>query len=130
MFRKPNPSLSIPIYVQLKDQILHAIETGMLSAGAQLPGIRQLAESLVINPNTVIRVYHELEEDGAIEVRHGLGAFVLNRHGKKSRMNSIKIARELAEELIDKLRDLDLNECEMRRVFEACLLRHPAVHRR
>ena len=116
--------------MQLKDQILHAIETGVLSPGAQLPGIRNLAESLVINPNTVIRVYHELEEEGAIEVRHGLGAFVANRRGRSSRMNSIMIGRELVEELIDKLRELGLNESEMRRVFEAGLMRQPAVHRR
>ena len=130
MFRKPNPSLGIPIYVQLKDQILHAIETGALSPGAQLPGIRNLAESLVINPNTVVRVYHELEEEGAVEVRHGLGAFVANRRGSKSRMSNMMIARDLVDGLLEKLRELNLDESEMRRLFEASLVRQEPVHRR
>jgi DNA-binding transcriptional regulator YhcF (GntR family) len=130
VLRKPNPSLGIPIYVQLKDQILHAIETGALSPGAQLPGIRSLAESLVINPNTVVRVYHELEEEGAIEVRHGLGAFVANRRGSKSRMSNIIIARDLVDELLEKLRELNLDENEIRRLFEASLMHQEPVHRR
>jgi GntR family transcriptional regulator len=130
VFRKPNPSLGIPIYVQLKEQILHAIETAALAPGAQLPGIRSLAESLVINPNTVIRVYHELEEEGAVEVRHGLGAFVANRRGSKSRINNMMIARDLFEELVDRLRELNLAESEMRRLFEASLVRPEPAHRR
>ena len=130
MFRKPNPSLGIPIYVQLKDQVLHAIETGALTPGAQLPGIRNLAESLVINPNTVVRVYHELEEEGAIEVRHGLGAFVVNRRRSKSRMGNMMIARDQVDELLERLRELDLDESEIRRLFEASLIRQQAIHGR
>ena len=130
MFRKPNPSLGIPIYVQLKDQILHFIETGALSPGTQLPGIRNLAESLVINPNTVVRVYHELEQDGAIEVRHGLGAFVANRRGSKSRMSKMMIARDLVDELLEKLRELNLEDSEIRRLFEARLMCQEPVRRR
>lgn len=130
LFRKPNPSLGIPIYAQLKDQILHAIETGVLSPGAQLPGIRNLAESLVINPNTVIRVYHELEDEGAIEVRHGLGAFVTSRRGKKSRTSNIVLARDLVDELIERLRELNLDENEIRRVFDAGLMGQQPLHRR
>jgi GntR family transcriptional regulator len=49
---KPNPSLGVPIYLQLMEQVKHAIETGALKAGDQLPGIRPLAEDLVINANS------------------------------------------------------------------------------
>src|SRR5207245_11803615 len=76
VFRKPNPGSGIPIYLQIEEQIRHAIETGALAAGTQLPSIRSLAETLVINPHTVARVYRDLESEGAIEIRHGLGAFV------------------------------------------------------
>jgi GntR family transcriptional regulator len=130
VFRKPNPASGVPIYVQLKQQILHAIEIGALSPGSQLPGIRTLAESLVVNPNTVIRVYHELEQEGALEVRHGLGVFVANRRGSKSRMNNILIARELVEELLGELRELNLDESEMRRLFEAELMHKEVIQRR
>ena len=76
MIFRPNPSLGVPIYLQLMEQVKHAIETGALRPGEQLPGIRPLAEELVINPNTVAKAYRELEHEGVIELRHGAGAFV------------------------------------------------------
>src|SRR5437660_860733 len=78
MFR-PNASLGVPIYLQLMEQVKHAVETGAIRAGEQLPGIRPLAEELVINPNTVAKAYRELEHEGVIELRHGAGAFVTIR---------------------------------------------------
>src|SRR6267143_2974544 len=76
MLFRPNPSLGVPIYLQLMEQVKHAIETGALRPGDQLPGIRPLAEELVMNPNTVAKAYRELEHEGVIELRHGSGAFV------------------------------------------------------
>ena len=57
MIFRPNPSLGVPIYLQLMEQVKHAVETGALRPGEQLPGIRPLAEELVINPNTVAKAY-------------------------------------------------------------------------
>ena len=90
MFRKPNPSSGVPIYVQIKEQIRHAIETGAILAGDQLPGIRSLAETLIINPNTVIKVYRELEQEGVLEIRHGLGAFVTPRRRSLSKAEEMR----------------------------------------
>jgi GntR family transcriptional regulator len=70
MLFRPNPSLGVPIYLQLMEQVKHAVETGALRPGDQLPGIRPLAEELVINPNTVAKAYRELEHEGVIELRH------------------------------------------------------------
>lgn len=118
MFRKPNPSLGIPIYVQLKEQIRHAIETGSLTAGDQLPGIRGLAENLVINPNTVIKVYRELEDEGVLEIRHGLGAFVATRRGR-SKPKEMRDAQQLVRDFVERLKDQGLSTGEIRRLFEA-----------
>src|SRR5688572_31999663 len=79
MIIKPNPSLGVPIYLQLVEQVKHAIETGALRPGDQLPSIRPLAEELVINANTVAKAYRELESEGVIELRQGAGAFVAAR---------------------------------------------------
>lgn len=119
MFRKPNPSSGVPIYVQLKEQVRHAIETGALSAGDQLPGIRTLAETLVINPNTVIKVYRELEQEGVLEIRHGLGAFVISRRRSRSKTEEMRDAQQMVRDFIDKLRSQGLDEGEIRRLFEA-----------
>src|SRR5580700_6143868 len=76
MLFRPNPTSGVPIYLQLMEQVRHAVETGALRPGEQLPGIRPLSEELVINPNTVATAYRELEHEGVIELRQGAGAFV------------------------------------------------------
>ena len=121
MLLKPNPSSGVPIYKQLMEQIKHAIETGALRDGEQLPGIRKLAEELVINPNTIAKVYRELERDGVIELRQGLGAFVAERKEAVVRPQILR-AMPLIKSLIAKLASLNLSEGEMRRLFEAELM--------
>jgi GntR family transcriptional regulator len=118
VFRKPNPSSGVPIYVQLKEQIRHAIETASLTAGDQLPGIRGLAENLVINPNTVIKAYRELENERVLEIRHGLGAFVSTRRSK-SKPEEMRDAQQLVREFVERLKDQGLDSGEIRRLFEA-----------
>jgi len=65
-----------PIYAQLDRSIRAAIATGELASGAQLPTVRQLAVDLAVNANTVARVYAQLERDGMLETRRGVGTFV------------------------------------------------------
>ena len=119
VFRKPNPSSGVPIYVQLKEQIRHAIETGALSAGDQLPGVRGLAETLVINPNTVIKVYRELEQEGVLEIRHGLGAFIATRRRSRSKTEELRDAQRSVHEFVETMKEQGLDEGEIRRLFEA-----------
>ena len=71
-----DPRDPTPIYAQLDRGLRAAIATGRLTAGEQLPTVRQLAVDLRINANTVARVYAELERSGAIETRRGVGSFV------------------------------------------------------
>ena len=65
-----------PIYAQLDRALRAAIVTGRLHPGDQLPTVRQLAVDLRVNANTVARVYNELERDGVLETRRGVGSFV------------------------------------------------------
>ncbi|PYS45305.1 MAG: GntR family transcriptional regulator, partial [Acidobacteria bacterium] len=73
MVLRLNPSSGVPLYLQLIEQVKHAIETGAIRAGEQLPSVRKMAEDLVINPNTVARAYRDLEHEGIIELKHGIG---------------------------------------------------------
>jgi GntR family transcriptional regulator len=66
----------IPIYVQLREQILAAVGRGALKPGAQLPTMRQVAVALKIDLNTVQRAYAELERDGVLAKQRGVGTFV------------------------------------------------------
>jgi len=67
----------VPIYVQLREQILAAIGRGALKPGAQLPTMRQVAVALKIDLNTVQRAYAELEREGVLETVRGRGSFVV-----------------------------------------------------
>jgi GntR family transcriptional regulator len=119
MLLRPNPSLGVPIYLQLMEQVKHAIETGALRPGDQLPGMRPLAEELVINPNTVAKAYRELEHEGVIELRHGAGAFVSASAGDGKAADKLRAAQRLVETAIGQLRKRGLMDEEIRRLFEA-----------
>jgi len=66
----------VPIYVQLREQILALIGRGVLKSGAQVPTMRQVAVALRIDLNTVQRAYAELERDGVLSKQRGVGTFV------------------------------------------------------
>jgi GntR family transcriptional regulator len=120
MIFRPNPSLGVPIYLQLMEQVKHAIETGALRAGEQLPGIRPLAEELVINPNTVAKAYRELAHEEVIELRHGAGAFVSGQTAKgKKASDALRTAQPIVAAAVERLRDRGLTDEEIRRLFEA-----------
>ena len=119
MIFRPNPSLGVPIYLQLMEQVKHAIETGALRPGEQLPGIRPLAEELVINPNTVAKAYRELEHEGVIELRHGAGAFVSGQPRAKKATDALRTAQPIVAAAVERLRTRGLTDEEIRRLFEA-----------
>jgi GntR family transcriptional regulator len=85
----------VPIYRQLVAQIREAIARGRLKADQRLPSVRELSRELVINPNTVARVYTELEREGILNTRPGLGVFVaqprneLTKRARKERLTCL-----------------------------------------
>ncbi|HZI18287.1 MAG TPA: GntR family transcriptional regulator [Pyrinomonadaceae bacterium] len=119
MFHKPNHASGVAVYVQLMEQVRHAVETGALRPGDQLPPIRKVAEDLVINPNTVARVYRELEHEGVIELRQGAGAFVAGGAEPSGRAAVLRKAAVVVRGAAARLQALGLAEDEMRRLFEA-----------
>lgn len=126
---KLNPNAGQPLYLQLMQQIRHATETGVLRDGDQLPGIRTLAEELVVSANTVIRAYSELGHEGLLEVRQGSGAFVTLGRRTRSLTSNIQNARKRTRDLIEQLREDGLLDEEIRRVFEAELMQRAVVRR-
>src|SRR6187397_2014898 len=114
MFVRPNPSSGVPIYLQLMEQVKHSIETGALRPGEQLPGIRPLAEELVINPNTVAKAYRELEHEGVIELRHGAGAFVSSTARAKKLTDTLRAGQTLVATTVERLRVRGVTDEEIR----------------
>jgi GntR family transcriptional regulator len=66
----------VPIYRQLIEQVREGVARGKLQPGERLPSVRQLSKDLVVNPNTIARAYTELEREGVLNTRPGLGVFV------------------------------------------------------
>ena len=78
----------VPIYIQLREQILALIGRGVLKPGSQVPTMRQVAVALKIDLNTVQRAYAELEREGVLSKQRGVGTFVTEappppRNGKR-----------------------------------------------
>src|SRR4051812_12437339 len=119
MLLRPNPSSGVPIYLQLMEQVKHSIETGALRPGEQLPGIRPLAEQLVVNPNTVAKAYRELEHEGIIELRHGAGAFVSPNARARKTTDKLRAGQAIVAAAVERLKARGVTEEEIRRLFEA-----------
>lgn len=113
------PSLGVPIYLQIVEQIRHSIEIGALVEGDQLPGIRTLAEELVVSPNTVVKAYDDLEREGLIRLRHGAGAYVKKVNPAKSHVGRFREGSVVVKEAVRKLRSMGLRDDESRRLFDA-----------
>src|SRR5260370_32478827 len=104
MILRLNPASGVPLYLQLIEQVKHAIETGAIQAGEQLPSVRQMAEDLLINPNTVARAYRDLEHEGVIELKHGSGAFI--RESIVPRTKLMNKAQTVVQSALDELSSL------------------------
>jgi GntR family transcriptional regulator len=90
----------VSTYMQLVQQVKQALRVGMLEPGEQLPRMRDVAQSLAINPNTVLKAYRELEIEGLVEGRPGVGTFVL----RSLAGDSLSHQAELRTDLVDWLR--------------------------
>jgi GntR family transcriptional regulator len=71
-----DPSSGVPTYLQLVQQVEHALRLGDLKPGDQLPKVKDVVAALTINPNTVLKAYKELETKGLAEGRPGQGTFI------------------------------------------------------
>jgi GntR family transcriptional regulator len=130
IFLKLTSAHGEPLYIQLIQRIRHAVESGNLRDGDQLPSIRALAGELVVSPNTVVKAYSELEHEGLIEMRQGAGAFVTARRRGTYMLERNERARGRVDALIEELRREGLADGEIRRLFEMELLATAPANRR
>ena len=93
-------SSPLPIYAQLEQGIKGLIARGKLREGDQLPTVRQMAVELKINANTVAKVYAELENDGILATKRGVGTFITKPDPKESARDRKKELAALSEQYI------------------------------
>src|SRR4029078_7019009 len=111
-----SPTDGVPIYLQIVNQIKYLVSSGRLPPGEELPPIRTLAETLVVNPNTVARAYRELAAGGVLTNRRTAGTYVADgatpvARGQRleqlgTRVDSLLAEARLLDVSIDELCDL------------------------
>ncbi|WP_411355301.1 GntR family transcriptional regulator [Peptoniphilus harei] len=109
---------SVPLYEQIKNVIKENILKNKVEEGEQLPSVRTLSKDLKVSILTVKKAYDELEEEGFVESRQGLGTFAA---GKDSEVKREELQKELENHLIEAIKlsaDLDLDKETILELFE------------
>jgi len=86
---------NVPPYVQLVEQVRQALLNGTLRPGDRLPTVKEVVGAIAINPNTVLKAYRDLEREGLVEGRQGVGTFVLRRPDGPSPSDQASLRRSL-----------------------------------
>lgn len=109
----------MPIYLQIVDQVRHAVEVGSLREGERLPTVRELAGEVSVAPNTVVKAYGELRRMGLLESRPGVGTVVIEGSGEDQRERQLAALNERLRELVRDAVGFGLNEDDIWERFDA-----------
>ncbi|MDX3111049.1 GntR family transcriptional regulator [Nonomuraea angiospora] len=113
-------SSGVSTYLQLVHQVKQALRLGTLRPGDQLPTAREVVESLAINPNTVLKAYRELEREGLVEGRPGMGTFVRRGIAGPTLAEHTRLRRDL-EAWVRDARAAGLDQEDLRALFSVVL---------
>jgi GntR family transcriptional regulator len=112
---------NVPPYAQLAEQVRQALMTGVLREGDQLPTVKEVVSALAINANTVLKAYRELEHEGLVEGRQGIGTFVLRRPDGPPTGTHVLLSRSLAT-WIAKARKAGLRDSDIESMVRSTLM--------
>jgi GntR family transcriptional regulator len=111
-------SSAVPTYMQIVEQVRHALRLGRLEPGDRLPTVREVAAAVAINPNTVLKAYRELEHQGLVEGRPGQGTYVVRSLAGPS-PETLDELRGRLEKWVDRARDAGLEPEHIRAVIDS-----------
>jgi GntR family transcriptional regulator len=111
---------NVPPYAQVVEQVRHALLSGVLKPGDKLPSVKEVVAALAINPNTVLKAYRDLEREGLVEGRQGVGTFVLRRPDGPSPGDQAALERSLTT-WVDQARDAGLSDGDIESMVRATL---------
>ena len=121
---KINTSGAAPIYLQIVDHVKRSVAVGRLKPEDPLPSVRQLALELTVNPNTVARAYLELEHQGYLYKRQGVGAYVRLPAAGAARRERNKIVSALFEKAIVEAVSSGMSPSEIAAIYEQLMHRY------
>jgi GntR family transcriptional regulator len=117
----------VPTYLQLVQQVRQAVRLGVLLPGDQLPTVKEVVGTLTINPNTVLRAYRQLDLEGLVEGRRGVGTFVTAGAGPPP-PDERKELRSGLQRWLNRARAAGLGDDEIATLFSDTL-RPPSISR-
>jgi GntR family transcriptional regulator len=106
----------VPPYLQLVHQVRRALRLGLLLEGDQLPTVKDVVARLAINPNTVVKAYRDLEREGLVRARPGVGTFVIKTLSDASLAAHGPLRREL-QRWLAKAQDAGLDDESIEALF-------------
>ncbi len=106
-------------YLQIVQQVRHALRLGLLDEGEQLPTVKDVVAELAINPNTVLKAYRELERDGLVAPRPGVGPVVTRQLGGGPGRAAIRPLRRELEGWLGRARQAGLDDESIEALFLA-----------
>jgi GntR family transcriptional regulator len=117
----------VPTYLQVVQQVRQAVRLGILRPGDQLPTVKEVVAQLTINPNTVLRAYRQLDLEGIIEGRRGVGTFV-SEGATPQPPDDREELRPALQKWITRARSAGLDDDAIETMFDDTL-RPPAIAR-
>ena len=117
---KIDPSAAVPVSEQIAELIRLAIASGRLRSGDRLESVRGFARELLVNPNTVAKVYRDLEREGVLDTRPGSGVFVAPGATAKCRKAGAKAVREAVDAAVAKALAAGMSTDEIEGLWREC----------
>ena len=116
-----DPTGAVPVSEQIAESVRFAIASGDLTPGERLPSVRGLARDILVNPNTVAKVYRDLERDGILRTRPGSGVFVAKGSPRQCRRASLGAVKQAVQQAVAKGRAAGLGEEDIEAMWKSCL---------
>ena len=113
-----DPDSGVPVYLQISHAIKRSIALGSLRGGEQIPSVREVAEMLTVNPNTVAKAYQLLEREGIVTTRKGIGTFVKDSEISITDQERRKVVSDRLDRALVEAEHLRLTRDEIEELFD------------
>jgi len=123
MLIRVDPKSSVPVFQQIVDEIKSAIARGVCAPDEMIPSVRHMAAQALVNPNTVAKAYRELEREGILYMKRGLGVFVSSGAKKVSRNGRRQDISQKLKEIAKEAERAGITATDLKKILDQTLRR-------